>query len=133
MTKVDFDGIQDIGPLPGGVYLCSLDDVEISLTKGGHEMWKLAFRVQEGLHQGKYIHDNLPFTRKALPRVKALCTSLGVDVSGKKELTPEMIRGRKCRVTVRTESFDGRTRAKVPFDGFAPASGGTLDKDEGEV
>ena len=69
-------------------------------------MWKLRFEVLDGEYRGRYIFDNMVFSDAALKRVKLICSRLGLDVSGEVELTPEVIMGRKCWVTVETEEYE---------------------------
>ena len=152
MPKIDFNTIEDakdFSPLPEGKYSCKLAEIEEASTKNGDEMWKLRLEVVEGAHAGRYVFDNLVFSAAAMKRVKLICSRLGIDVSGEVNLTPAMLKGRPCRVTVATEEYEdneGRRRKRnvVPFagydrvgDGKAPAASGEpapapSDEDDGE-
>ena len=77
----------------------------------------------EGEHEGRKIFDNMVFSEKALKRVKLICSRLGLDVSGELDLTPDMLKGRACLVTVETQEYvndEGRNKKRnvVPFAGY---------------
>ena len=97
MPTIEFDKVDDVldfTPLPDGKYCCTVADVEEAKTQYGDEMWKLRFRVSEGQYKGRYIFDNMIFSTPGLKRVKLICSRLGLDVSGKSDLTPDLIKGR---------------------------------------
>ena len=139
MPKIDFSKIDDVAdytPLPEGEYLCRLADVEESQTHQGDDMWNLKFVVEEGEFTGRYIFDNLPFTPKAMPRVKLICSRMRVDVSGEVDLRPEHLIDKQVLVTVTIEEYEAeegntKRRNRVPFAGydFADSEG---DEDDGE-
>ncbi len=126
MPKVDFskiDDVQDFSPLPPGKYPCRLVEVEEAKTQYDDEMWKLRFQVASGPHAGRFIFDNLVFSEAAIKRAKLICSRLGLDVSGELELTPEMLKGRACQVTVDVQDYEdqeGKTKKRnvVPFAGY---------------
>jgi hypothetical protein len=126
MPKIDFnnvDDVQDFSPLPAGKYLCRLAEVEESSTQYGDDMWKLRFAVESGPHRGRYIFDNMVFSDAALKRVKLICSRLGLNVSGELDLTPALIKGRTCYVTVDIEEYEdqegnAKKRNAVPFAGY---------------
>ena len=129
MPKIDFnhvDDVQDFSPLPDGQYLCRLAEVEEAATQYGDEMWKLRFVVESGPHRGRYIFDNMVFSDAALKRVKLICSRLGLDVSGELDVTPALIKGRTCYITVESEEYEdqeGNTKWRnvVPFAGYERA------------
>lgn len=126
MPKVDFsliDDVQDYTPLPDGKYLCELVHVEEAKTQYDDEMWKLKFRVMKGEHEGRFVFDNLVFSKAAEKRLKLICSRLGLDVSGELDLTTETIKGRTCFITVATEDYKdendkSKKRNVVPFAGY---------------
>ncbi len=130
MPDIDFtqiDDVQDFTPLPDGEYQCKLVEVEQTETLHGDEMWKLRFEVLDGEHAGRLIFDNLVFSATAQPRVKLICASLGLDVSGTLSLTTSMLKDRTCRVRVTTEDYvaaDGSTKTcnNVPYAGYEPCT-----------
>ena len=97
-------------------------------TRNGDEMWKLRLVVDSGPHRGRYIFDNLVFSAAAMKRVKLICSRLGLDVSHELDLTPALIRGRSCYVTVEAEEYEDqegitKRRNVVPFAGYECAEG----------
>lgn len=129
MPRIDFnnvDDVQDFSPLPDGKYLCRVAEVQVSATQYGDEMWKLRFVVEQGPHRGRFLFDNLVFSNAAMKRVKLICSRLGLDVSRELDLTPALIEGRSCSVTVETEDYEDteghpRRRNVVPFAGYERA------------
>ena len=84
--------------------------------------------VDSGPHRGRYIFDNMVFSDAALKRVKLICSRLGIDTSRELDLTPDLIKGRSCYVTVETEEYEdqeGNTKQRnvVPFAGYERADG----------
>ena len=145
MPQIDFRTIedaQDFTPLPDGKYVCRLDTVEEAATQHGDEMWKLRFKVADGPYQDRLLFDNLVFSEAALKRVKLICARLGLDVSGTLDLTPDLLIGRTCTLTVETEEYEDqegnvKTRNVIPFAGYeradaatAPAEGEDASEDQ---
>ena len=131
MPKIDFstiDDVNDFSPLPEGEYLCRLTDIEETTTRQDDDQWKLRFVVEAGEYSGRYIFDNLFFSPKALPRVKLICSRLGVDVAGELDLRPEHLIDKSCRVKVivaeyQNEEGNTKLRNKVPYAGYESANG----------
>ena len=134
MPDIDFsqiDDVPDFSPLPDGKYRCKLVEVEETSTQNGDEMWRLTLEVEAGEFRGRRIFDNMVFSKAAEQRVKLICRGLALNVAGKLTLTPGVVEGRSCYVTVTTESYeDGkgkeRTRNAVLFAGYEP-----IEKEEG--
>lgn len=133
MPKVDFnkvDDVQDFSPLAEGKYKVRVAEVEESSTQYGDEMWKLRFAVAEGPCKGRYIFDNLVFSEAALKRAKLICARLGLDVKGEVDLTPSMLKGKTCVLTVEIEEYEDhegkpKKRNVVPFAGYEKADSPT--------
>jgi len=136
MPKINFaevDDVQQFTPIPPGRYLCRVERVEESETQNGAEMWRLGLKVLEGDHAGRWIFDNLVFSKAALARVKSFCKAAKVDASGTVELESSMIRGKQCHVSVDIDEYpnsEGRLTKHnvVPFTGYEPT--GTVGEDE---
>jgi len=132
MPQVDFDKIDDpndFTPLPDGDYDCRLQNIEERTTKSGDEMWGLEFVVTSGQYEGRKIFDNMPFSEKALGRVKLICSRLGLDTSKPMFLRPSMLLDRKCIVTVIQEEYEDengqkKPRNTVPFAGYTKIENG---------
>lgn len=126
MPVIDFSQIKDEqgrSLLPDGTYLCRVLDVVPEQTKAGDECWRLDLEVIEGDYAKRRIFDRLVFSEKALPRVKFICSRLGLDTSGEVDLRLEHLLDRIACVTVFTEeivSNDGLKKKvnKVPWDGY---------------
>lgn len=129
MPKIDFsqiDDVQDFSPIPPGRYLCRLVEIEESKTQHDDEMWNLRFEVIEGEHRGRVVFDRLVFSQAALKRVKLICSRMGIDVSGPVSLTPAMMKGKTCFLTVQIEEYlddeeNAKKRNTVPFAGYERA------------
>ena len=135
MPKVDFKNVSDVtdyAPIPDGDYVCNLVDIEQDLTKFGDEMWKLRLEVDGGEHHGRLLFDNLVFTAKAMPRVKLVCASCGLDVTKEVDLQPDMLLNRRALVTTYQKEYeDDKGQAKVanriPFNGYGVVPGDSDD------
>ena len=135
MPKVDFSKIEDQPEsgfviLPEGLYPVKLIAIDTDkTTRDGSEMWALTFVITGGPFEGRYIYDLMPFSERALPRVKLICSRLGVDVTkdGPIDVERGHILNTTCEVQVAHEEYEGKTRAKIPYDGYKevskPASG----------
>ena len=91
-------------------------------------MWKLRLQVEGGEHDGRLIFDNLVFSAKAMSRVKLICASFGLDVSGAVDLDPSMLLEKRAMVSTYQEEYeDDRGQAKVtnriPYDGYSVVPG----------
>lgn len=141
MPHIDFSVIEDTGtyaPVPEGRYRAEIIDVEESATRNGDELWKLTLSIAEGDSEGRRIFDNLVFSPKAMPRVKMICSRLGVDVSGRVDLKPDALIGKTCVINVEVHEYvdgGGRTREtnRIPFAGYeqdTTGGGGAGDDDD---
>ncbi len=129
MPRVDFSNVGDVtdfSPIPDGEYLVKLVDIETDSTRSGDEMWKLRLQVDGGEHDGRLLFDNLVFSAKAMSRVKLICASFGVDVSGAVDVQPELLLDKRAMVSTYQEEFtDERTGQqkvanRVPYSGYCP-------------
>ena len=135
MPRIDFskiDDVQDFSPIPAGTYQVKVADVEETTTQNGDPMWKMVLQVTKGEHEGRRLFDNLVFTERALSRVKLVCSSLGADVIGAVDLTPDMLLGKECQATTIVEDYldnEGTTKRRncVPFAGYKPLGSGSTD------
>lgn len=126
MPVIDFSDVPDNGdysPLPDGWYECRLENVVPREGKNG-EFYSLEFVVEKGKLAGRKIFDSMHFTENALGRVKLICARLGMDVTGRVEISPQKLEGRRVMVQVAgTEEYinkEGlrRERNIVPFAGY---------------
>lgn len=135
MPRIDFnkvDPISSFAPVPEGEYICRLSDVETDVTRAGDTMWRLRWIVEGGEHDGRILFDTLNFSRKAMPRVRLVCESCGLNTSGAIELEPAMLLEKQVRVTTFVEQYTdehGTTKARnrIPFGGYRAV--GEIDDD----
>ncbi|MBU1701036.1 MAG: DUF669 domain-containing protein [Candidatus Eisenbacteria bacterium] len=140
MPRINFsnvDDAQNFKPLPEGVYHCRVIDVKESSTLHGDDMWKLWFEVASGDYQGRRIFDNLVFSDRAMPRVKHICSKLGVDVTGEVNMTPALLIDREAMVSVIEADYvdeggNTKTSNRVLFAGYEAVEPPSNDED-GEV
>lgn len=118
------EGVKDFPVVPPGDYIATVTHVEQRKTKTGDEMWPARLRILDGPYAGQLLFDHLVFSPRAMKRVKHILEALRIDISGEIDITPEMIKGRACRVRVEgKESYvasDGaeKTRSKIAFAGY---------------
>ncbi|MCP4662410.1 MAG: DUF669 domain-containing protein [bacterium] len=129
--RIDFTQVNDVdefSPIPDGEHVVHVSDIETDVTRGGDEMWKLRLQVEGGEFDGRLLFDNMVFSQKAMSRVKLICASFGLDVSGTIDLDPSMLLEKRALVTTYQEEYeDDRGQRKVtnriPFDGYSPVLG----------
>lgn len=110
--------------VPAGTYLCEIDDVEIKHSQNGNEWWNIKLKIIEGDHEGRSFFDKYFFTPKSLPRLKFICSRLGLNTEGEVDFQPPLILGKRALITTIVEEYqanDGTMKKKntVPFDGYA--------------
>ena len=139
MPEVDFSTIDEAGdfsPLPEGKYLCRLESIDDSQqTQNGDDMWRMQFKIIDGEYKKRYIWDNMVFSEKAMPRVKLICSRMGLDVSGAINLTPDLLMGRVVIIEVTTEEYTDeqdvtKKRNVVLFAGYERAEAGAGEGEE---
>lgn len=123
MPEIDFPNIPDDNePIPAGKYLCKCTDVEVGESSNDNEMWTLTWTVEEGEYRGRKFWDRLVFVESAMPRIKLVCSRLGIDTSGPMNLASWMLEGRLAMVTTLIENYEvnGEERKKnsVPYRGY---------------
>ena len=126
MVMVNLEGVeeaQDFSPIPDGRYKARLTEIAIDRTKTGDEMWNLTWTVLEGEQEGKKIFDRIVFSHKALPRVKMICSRMGIPNEGTVELLPQQFDGKDLYVTTKQEKYFSekhgeQIQSKVPFAGY---------------
>jgi len=123
-VKLPEEGKMDFSPLPEGEYLCEVEEVDdTGKTKAGDEMWGIKFKVVGGEYDGRYIFDNMVFSDKALPRLKLICSRLGIEADTEVNLTGKSLLGRKVYLDIVEKTYkskDGTEKLgnSVLFDGY---------------
>jgi hypothetical protein len=127
MPKIEFDKIDDANiyePIPAGRYLCELAEIKETATKNGDEMWELKFVVLEsGLYENRIIFDRMVFSEKAMPRIKLICSRLGIDTTRSMDLLPANLLYKRCYLHVVIEDYTDyegiqKKRNIVPYAGY---------------
>jgi hypothetical protein len=119
----EIDDVQDFTPLPAGRYRCRLAGIEESSTEKGAAMWRMSFVVLDGPFAGRRLFDNLPFSAKALKRVKLVFSRLGLPTTGVVDVTPALALNKTCYLTAEVEEYTDsenhpKKRNKIPFEGY---------------
>ncbi|HLA49812.1 MAG TPA: DUF669 domain-containing protein [Thermodesulfovibrionia bacterium] len=136
MVFVDFPNIPDnenVELVPAGSYIVKVVDVKECVAKStGNKFWVFVFEIVDGNYKGTILKDTLFFTERAFPRVKLVCSRLGLPVDNAVDLMPSMLIGKGCILTVKVEQArdaDGLPKRNregneydiniVPFAGYA--------------
>lgn len=119
MPTADWDNApKDENAVPEGEYLCEVVSAEEKRTTGGDEMLNMKFKILDGKQTGRFLFDNMVFSRSAMRRVKIISAALGLPTQGKVEINEELLRGRQVFLTTKHEEYGGETRSKVEFAGY---------------
>ena len=135
--EVDFEGVEEISDyvsVPAGTYLCQVAEVRTGRTKHGDERWGLRLVVAEGEDAGRYAAwDGLVFSLRGRTRLRRVFGALGLPTTGKVEVMPKDLEGRRAFVEVRPVEYANPgtgeviRRNEVPFDGWTPIENGRGD------
>lgn len=141
LLEEDLDAVEETNfdPVPAGTYVCLLTVSGMEkLGKSEGASWglRVSARVVEENFNGYVIRDNLFWSTKAMPRIKAALHRLagiqgGVVTAGQ---VRNSLNGKLARVTVgKVENRignDGKTysASKVTFSGYAAPSREELEK-----
>jgi len=119
MPKRNWDDVEEStgGMVPPGEYKAKIVEV-FPEGDGNDERWGVQFKIVEGDYKGQGFFDNLFFSQKALPRVKMVCSRLGLPLSGNTALKPDMLLDLEAYVTVEHSVYEGKTKPKVPYAGY---------------
>lgn len=117
--KVNWDDVSEAGErtlIPDGWYECQVIEVKPKTTQKGDSMFSMKFSVVRGDYKNKHFYDNVVFSKAGLPRAKLICKSMGINVAGEVELTPNSFRGKEVMCEV---CKDGEYNA-VTYAGYKP-------------
>lgn len=139
--QIDFSDIEDAESyvsIPEGIHPCRVAEVREGLTREGHPRWAFRLEVALGPWAGRTAAwDSLVWSPRGLPRVKAVLSRLGFDVSGRLSIESSELVGRRVRAElVREEREDPQSgrriaRLRVPYVGYERDTGAE-DGDEAE-
>ena len=99
-------------------------------SSGGKPQMQLTWRIIGPEFKGRRIWDDLCFVDGRKGRSKAVCAQLGIVLSAKAALLPDAFVGKRAILTIVQETYNGKTKNKVGFDGVAaahPADGTPVD------
>lgn len=128
---IDFSDSSDeqgYGPIEPGTYLMEVDDIKCEQTSSGHEMWRLRLKVVENCSEkGSKCFDRLPFSSNAMGKTKGTLRRLGISSTECWSVPAEdtffqhyahFLIGRRAKVTVEIETYEGKRRNTIPFAGY---------------
>jgi hypothetical protein len=125
--KVDLTGVEaweGAVILPPGEYLVEVDDATEETSGSGHPQIKFEMRAVGGEQEGGTIRDWVTITAQSLGRVKQVLDALGVaDLDTVVSFEPAELVGKRCRIVVRNEMYEGKERTKVKA--YQPAGAAT--------
>jgi hypothetical protein len=100
--------------LPPGTYTVEVDDAKEGTSTGGHPQLELQLRAIGGDQAGGEIRDWIIVTPQSAGRVKQMLSALEVaGLDGKVRFEASDLVGKRCKIVVRTEQYDGKDRSRV--------------------
>jgi len=130
--KVDFTGVKEPGeftPIPAGEYVMTCAEVHTKdehgadlQTKDHDPMWRLILAVDPPSEfAGRKVFDQMIFGGKQAlrSRLKLICSRLaGKKTDGALEIEPSDFVGKRARVSVIVDEYNGTKNNKVSFAGY---------------
>lgn len=115
MSKItlDFSKVVEFELLPKGEYIASVFQVEKKETTSGNEYLTWTFKILEGEYTGRKMFLNTSLQPRALWRLQKILKALNIDAKGKIRLDLENLLGKKCKIIIIHENFDGEPVAKI--------------------
>lgn len=112
---------KEFKPLPNGDYVCVVDNVEETETSAGEKAWNIRFKVIEGKYAGRYLFDKVNVENpKKMQKLKALYTIVfGAKLPS--EIMETDLLDEKIVVTTTIETYNGKDRNAIGFDGYKAA------------
>lgn len=114
IVKVDFTGVEAGGRVPEGDYIVKVREVTVEESQSGNSYLKWVFEIADGRHSGKKLYHNTSLQPQALFNLRATLEALGMEVPQKAlNLDLDTLIGLSCAVSVETENYQGKDRARV--------------------
>ena len=88
----------------------------------GKPQMQLTWRIVGPEFKGRRVWDDLCFVDGRKARSKAVCATLGIVLSAKAALLPSAFVGKRAVLTIVVDTYNGKTKNKVGYDGVAPAA-----------
>ncbi len=118
-----------------GIYNAEVDQLDFGLSKSsGAPMFTFLFRITDGEFENRKLYFYASFSPKAMSGTKTTLMRIAPDIFGER-FVPEtvansgMVLGRRVRIKVTHEAYEGEQRARVqtvltPMDGAAAGGEG---------
>lgn len=131
MTKVDWSGTSTFDLLPEGTYTAEVVEVKEETREKGIS-WAVQFKVIDGPYANRWFYDRFYLYGKALGKLKIAYKAFGLSASGKDDISPTDIVGKKADVVITHGEYKGSPQIQVPFDGYRTPYGVGSKPDTGE-
>lgn len=128
--KLDMTNVESFNRAPEGRFRAKLKSIEEATTQGGDDALKAVFELTSGEGKGCLVFETFTLTEKALWRLKAYLTAIGVKASGRISLDLDKLVGKVCELEIIHEEYDGKKRARI--DQFMKLSATSNEDDEDE-
>lgn len=119
---LNFDGVELEGPepVPAGVYDARVDasQAEVKKSQNGNDYVTLTYVIENHPeYAGRKVFENYTLTKKSLWKLGRALKALGV-ISGTNIAKVILdfskdVHGKRCRIKVSQEEYNGRTRNRV--------------------
>lgn len=115
--------------LPPDTYQLVVEDLDMFTSAAGNPSWKVLSSVVGGEHDGEVVSDFLALTPKALWRVVAFLSALGIPTPKKRlEIPKAMMVGRRFVVSIEDDTYKGAVQSKITS--YSPVAPARRDLDE---
>lgn len=118
--------------LPPDTYQLVVEDLDMFTSAAGNPSWKVLSSVVGGEHDGEVVSDFLALTPKALWRVVAFLSALGIPTPKKRlEIPKAMMVGRRFVVSIEDDTYKGAVQSKITsYSPVAPAASAMDDESD---
>ena len=128
--KLDFSGVEAYVKCAEGQHVVKLTEIEEGVSQAGNDMLNATFKVVKGQSTGATLYDNFVLTEKALWKLQAFLTAVGMKADGKIVLDLDKLVGKTCIVEVEHEEYEGKMRARIQE--FKKLAAKAVDPDDDE-
>ena len=111
--------------LPEGLYDAKILNVEEGISKNDDPIFAVTFEIQEGEHKGRFAWDRILFPKPGSSAIKIRGRSMhflhviGEPYEGKINIAIFNWIGKRCKIFVQHEVYEGKTYARVQGHDFA--------------
>ncbi|MFA5321190.1 MAG: DUF669 domain-containing protein [Smithella sp.] len=125
--KYNMTGVEEGGNfelLPEGVYVVKIKNTEDEMSRAGDPMVAVTFEIIEGDKAGQFAWDRILFPKKGSSAEKIRGRSMhflhviGEPYEGEIEIDRYNWVGKKCKIFVRHEEYEGKRYARVQGHDF---------------